>query len=65
MNQEAKPRQLARDVRTDTIGEVMAKADEWEKGSHGHYWLRPVGGGEEWSVPREFVQLINALPRPQ
>lgn len=65
MNQEAKPPQLARDVRTDREGVVMARPDEWWKGSHGRYWLRPVAGGTEWEVPKQFVQLLGDNPDRQ
>lgn len=27
--------------------------------SRGMFWLRPVGGGREWEVPKQFVQLIR------
>ena len=53
-----KHRQLARDIRSDRVGVLMAGPDEW--GAKGQYWLRPVGGGIEWDVPREFVQLLDA-----
>jgi hypothetical protein len=49
-------RQLARDIRSDRIGEVMAKP----AGIVRQYWLRPVGGGREWDVPKQFVQLLDA-----
>lgn len=52
-------RDLARDIRDGKEGEVMATPDEWQKGARGKYWLRPVGGGEEWPVPRQFVQIIE------
>lgn len=62
MNQETKPRQLARDIRSGREGVVMATPEERGSGSRGQFWLRPVTGGTEWSVPREYVQLLGALP---
>jgi len=49
-------RLLARDVRTGRVGEVMADpaAPTYV------YYLRPVGGGREWEVPRESVELLDA-----
>lgn len=52
-------RQLARDIRSGREGEVMA---EPKPPGRRNYWLRPVGGGTEWEVPREFVQLLNREP---
>ena len=49
-------RDLARDIRSDTIGEVMATPDQ---AGINTYWLRPIGGGFEWQVPRQFVQIID------
>lgn len=49
-------RDLARDIRSDTIGEVMATPDQ---AGISTYWLRPIGGGFEWQVPRQFVQIID------
>lgn len=62
MNQETKPRQLARDVRTDREGVVMADPTEWWKGARGRFWLRPVDGGTEWDVPKQYVQLLGDAP---
>jgi hypothetical protein len=53
---EPPPRPLARVLRGGREGEVMDRRDT----SHGvRYDLRPVGGGREWTVPREFVQLLD------
>lgn len=49
-------RDLARDIRSDTIGEVMATP---QQPGISTYWLRPVGGGYEWQVPRQYVQIIE------
>lgn len=49
-------RDLARDIRTDRKGEVMAEPDG---AAIKQYWLRPVGGGREWPVPREYVQIVQ------
>lgn len=57
MNQETRPRQLARDIRDGREGVVMATPDQW--GTHGNYWLRPVTGGTEWEVPKKHVQLLG------
>lgn len=58
MNQEAKPRQLARDIRSSREGVVMAEPGNASR----NYWLRPVGGGREWEVPRQYVQLLGSMP---
>lgn len=49
-------RDLARDTRDGKQGEVMA-----EPGESGRdlFWLRPEGGGREWDVPREHVEIIE------
>lgn len=53
---ESPRRTLARDTRNGREGEVMDRRET----SHGvRYYLRPVGGGIEWSVPREFLQPIH------
>jgi hypothetical protein len=49
-------RDLARDLRDGKEGEVMATP---EQTGLSQYWLRPVGGGYEWQVPRQFVQIIE------
>lgn len=49
-------RPLARDIRSDRVGEVMAKPE----GVTRMFWLRPVGGGIEWDVPKQFVQMLAA-----
>lgn len=54
-------RQLARDTRSNRVGDVMA---EPSPASYGKYWLRPPGGGCEWDVPRECVQLLDREPEP-
>lgn len=51
-----KPRDLARDTRDGKEGEVMATPDQI---GYNQYWLRPVGGGYEYPVPREYVQIIK------
>lgn len=61
MNQEAKPRQLARDIRSGHEGEVMAEPSSGGR----NFWLRPVGGGREWEVPKQYVQLLAPAPEPQ
>lgn len=48
-------RDLARDTRDGKEGEIMAEPGQ---ASRNHYWLRPVGGGYEWPVPREYVEII-------
>lgn len=65
MNQETKPRQLARDIRSDREGIIMACPDDRESGSRGRYWLRPVSGGREWEVPPQYVQLLGSVPEPR
>jgi len=54
MNQETMPRQLARDVRSDILGEVTNTSRDGR-----HVWMRPIGGGQEWYVPRAHVQMID------
>jgi hypothetical protein len=49
-------RDLARDIRSDTIGEVMATPEQIGIST---FWLRPVGGGYEWQVPRQYVQIVE------
>lgn len=56
MNQETKRRDLARDTRNDRVGEVMAEPGQ---ASRKNYFLRPVGGGREYEVPREYVEIIE------
>lgn len=51
-------RRLARDVRTNRVGVIMATPDEL--GTQRQFWLRPVGGGIEWTAPREYVQLLTS-----
>lgn len=50
-------RPLARDIRSDREGEILASPGQW--GARNRYWLRPSGGGREWEVPPEFVQIIR------
>jgi hypothetical protein len=50
-------RVLARDLRDDRVGEVMAEAST--PGAKGQYWLRPVGGGTEWPVPVQEVEVLD------
>lgn len=47
---------LAVDTRDNRVGRVMATGDV--PGAQGQWWLRPTGGGLEWSVPREYVAEI-------
>lgn len=49
-------RDLARDIRSDTIGEVMATPEQVGINT---FWLRPVGGGVEWPVPRQYVEIVK------
>ena len=44
---------MARDLRSDKIGRVMAHLS-------GHVWLRPPGGGREWTARPEDVVPISA-----
>lgn len=41
----------------------MARPDEF--GSRNLYWLRPRGGGREWEVPPEFVQMLGTEAEPR
>jgi hypothetical protein len=50
-------RQLARDTSTGRVGEVMPHPWGAEKPAVIH--LRPVGGGIEWAVRAEHVQLLD------
>jgi hypothetical protein len=54
---EPPPRQLARDTATDRVGEIMHIARE--NGAPVEIWLRPVGGGAEWTTKPEHVQRIQ------
>lgn len=49
-------RDLARDLRDGKEGEVMATPDQV---GFKTFWLRPVGGGFEWQVPREYIEIIK------
>lgn len=51
-------RDLARDTRDGKEAEVMARPGE--AGSH-TFWLRPVGGGCEYQVPDEHVEIVKCL----
>ncbi|RKN38061.1 hypothetical protein D7294_25635 [Streptomyces hoynatensis] len=44
---------MARDTRTDKIGRVMAHLS-------GHIWLRPPGGGREWTAHPDDVTPVTA-----
>lgn len=57
MPTEQRRRQLARDIRDGREGVVMAEPDQW--GARGNYWLRPIGGGTEWEVPKSHVRLLG------
>lgn len=59
MNQEAKRRDLARDTRDGEDGEVYEVMAEPGHASRNTYFLRPVGGGYEHQVPREYVEIIQ------
>lgn len=50
-------RRLARDNSTGCVGEVMhvARVD----GLATRVWLRPVGGGKEWTADAADVQLVQ------
>lgn len=61
MPTEQRRRQLARDKRTDRVGDVMAEPSD---ASYGKYWLRPPGGGYEWDVPAEYIELLGDVPQP-
>lgn len=50
----ARHRPLARDTRTKRVGEVMVKAGAISA----NFWLRPVGGGIEWEVPKQYIELL-------
>ena len=50
-------RPLAFDTATNCIGEVMDTADA--QGSQNLYWLRPIGGGREWTVHPQNLQLFE------
>lgn len=50
-------RELARDTATDRVGEIMHIGRE--HGTPIEVWLRPVGGGEEWTTKPEHVERIG------
>jgi hypothetical protein len=50
-------RLLAFDTASNCIGEVMDTADA--QGSQNLYWLRPIGGGREWTVQPQDLQLFE------
>lgn len=56
-----KRRDLARDKLTDRIGEVMWTRPVTPAGRRRTtlYWLRPVGGGIEWTRYAEAVELLT------
>ena len=45
---------LARDTKRDKVGRVMAC-------TVGTVWLRPTGGGREWTARREDVEALEEL----
>ncbi|WP_212240270.1 hypothetical protein [Catenulispora pinistramenti] len=49
--------QMARDIRDGREGVLMA--DPSDHHSCGMFWLRPVGGGREWDVPKRYLQMID------
>ncbi|MER6149623.1 hypothetical protein [Streptomyces hirsutus] len=50
--------ELALDVRREKRGIVMDHQD-------GFVWLRPEGGGTEWTVPPSDVQPLNVRERAE
>lgn len=54
--------QLARDVRTDLIGEIIARPGDLARGTRGTYRLRQPDGGKVWDAPTDFVQLVYPEP---
>lgn len=52
---DAPHRRLARDIRSDIIGEVMAEPGSERR----NFWLRRPGGGTEWEVPRRYMQWLD------
>lgn len=49
-------RPLVRDTATDRIGEVM---EETGSGQNARVWLRPPGGGREWTTTAEDIQPVE------
>lgn len=59
---DAPPRQLVRDMATDRIGEIMPSpipAGLCDGADTRTVWLRPVGGGKEWTTTPEHIQPID------
>lgn len=52
-------RQLVRDIATDRIGEVMDVYCEGDRPVQ--IWLRPVGGGAEWTTKPEHVHPVHPV----
>lgn len=52
-------RPLARDLSNGRVGEIM---DSRDTARGVRYDLRPVGGGLEWTVPEESMQLLDREP---
>ena len=53
---EGNGRPLVRDVRTNRVGEVMDRRNT----SHGErIWLRPVGGGREWTASADDIEPVD------
>jgi hypothetical protein len=44
---------MARDTELGQVGRVVAHRPG------GRVWLRPLGGGREWDVPRERVEPVG------
>lgn len=62
MTSNPNERDLARDIRDGKEGEVMATPEQTGINT---FWLRPVGGGYEWQVPRRFVEIVKRVePTP-
>lgn len=49
------------EVHDDRVGEIMSRADEdaGELGKVSYYFLRPLGGGCEWTAPPQYLRAAT------
>lgn len=47
------------EVHEERVGEVMSYGEE-EPGGPSYYFLRPLGGGQEWTAPPQYVRPATA-----
>lgn len=55
MPEQQKPRALVLDMATNRVGEIR---DTFTKDGRAAVWLRPRGGGREWTSFRDDVRVL-------